>query len=464
VSELAWLPALELRERYRRRELSPVEVTGAVLDRIDALNPSLTAFVTVTADLARRLAREVEAAYASGDADRPLLGVPVSIKDLVATKGIRTTSGSLLHRDRVPDYDDPIVERVYDAGAVLLGKTNLGESGWKGDSGNRVVGPTHNPWRHGRTAGGSSGGAGAAVAAGLGPLAQGGDASGSIRMPAAFCGIFGLKTSFGAIPYFPPSGVEALAVRGPMTRTVRDAALFMDVLAGPDELDRNSFLSPEVDYLASVEGGVEGLRVAWSPDLGYAQVEPAVAELAAAAARVFEEELGCSVEEVTPPFPDPYPIIDTIRGAGSAAAYDDLDAVRAELDPGRLAWIEHSLRLTGAQVGRAEAERARYGHELRQFLAPYALLLTPTLPVTAFEAGADGPPGFDRADNFLQWASFSYPFNLSGQPAATVPCGLVDGLPVGLQIVGRFREDAIVLRAAAAFEAARPWAHLRPPL
>jgi aspartyl-tRNA(Asn)/glutamyl-tRNA(Gln) amidotransferase subunit A len=454
------LSAIELRERYRSRELSPVEVVEATLRRIERLEPSLGAFVTVTAELALGQARAAEAAVARGD-DRPLLGVPVSVKDLAPTKGVRTTRGSLLYADWVPDFDAPAVERVYAAGGILIGKTNTPELGWKGDSGNRVVGPTHNPWRHGLTAGGSSGGAAAAVAAGLGPLALGTDGAGSIRIPAAFCGVVGLKPSFGLVPYYPASAVELLSHAGPIARTVPDAALFLDVLAGADARDRYTAWAPGLDTLASLDAGVRGLRVAWSPDLGFARVDPEVAQLAAAGAAVFADELGCALVEADPPLDDPRGAVATIWRAGMAALFPDLDAVRDRLDPGFVEVVESAAALTGADVARAIAARTQAYERLRLFMADHDLLLTPTLPLTAFAAGADRPP--DGPTDLLAWTPFTYPFNLSGQPAATVPCGLTpDGLPVGLQIVGRPGADALVLRAAAAFERARPWP--RPPL
>src|SRR5688500_6411892 len=331
--DVCWLSALELREGYRRRELSPVEVVDATLDRIEPLNPTPNAYVTLTADLAREQARRAERAYAAGEA-KPLEGVPISIKDLTPTKGIRTTRGSLVDPDWVPDFDPPFVERIDAAGALLLGKTNTPELGWKGDSGNRIVGPTHNPWATGRTAGGSSGGAGAAVAAGLGPLAQGSDGAGSIRIPSAFCGIFGLKPSFGLVPQYPASAVGDLSHLGPMTRTVRDAALLLDVVAGADPRDRLSY-STGVDHLAACEGGIAGLRVAWSPDLGYAPVAPAVRAVTAAAARRFARDLGCVVEEVDPGIADPYEILDRLW-ASAMAGYqgDELEERRSLLDPG----------------------------------------------------------------------------------------------------------------------------------
>ena len=465
--DVCFLSALDLRDRYRSRELSPVEVATATLARIEQLNPSLTAFITVTPDLAMEQARAAERAYAPGGEPGPLAGIPISIKDLTPTKGIRTTRGSLLSADWVPDEDVPFVERVRGAGAVELGKTNTPELGWKGDSGNRLVGPTHNPWRHGRTAGGSSGGAGAAVAAGMGPLAQGSDGAGSIRIPAAFCGIVGLKPSFGLVPLSPPGLFGDLAHLGPMTRTVRDAALLLDVTAGADSRDRLSW-SSGVKYLAACEGGIHGLRVAWSPDLGGVPIEPEVRLVAETAARRFTD-LGCEVEEANPGLPDPWEAVDRIVSAAMAGYHkEDFDEVKDRIDQGRRKVVEAGQRLDAATVAVAHQRRNAYVDGMRRFMEAgcYDLLLTPTLPVTAFPAGDDQPYRVaGRETTYLGWTGFAYPFNVTGQPAITVPCGLApDGLPVGLQIVGRWHDDATVLRAAAAFEAAFPWADRRPNL
>lgn len=462
--EVAFLSALELRSRFAARELSPVEVTEAVLGRIERLNPGLVAYVTVTGDLARAQARDAEASYRRGDAG-PLAGVPMSIKDITPTRGIRTTRGSLLDPDWVPDEDPPLVERLYAAGAVMLGKTNTPELGWKGDSGNRVVGPTHNPWQHGRTAGGSSGGAAAAVAAGLGQLAHGTDGAGSIRIPASFCGVFGLKPSFGLVPMVPTSAVGDVAHHGPITRTVRDAALMLDVMAGADPRDRFSW-SSGVAYLAACESpDLRGLRVAWSPTLGYAGVAPDVAVRAAAAVARFAD-LGCVVEEVDPGLSDPWETAGIMWTCAMGGYFrDKLDRVRDLLDPGLLRVVERATRYSGSDLAAAQQARNGYVDAMRRFFDRYDLLLTPTLPVTAFAAGLDEPPRSDGRDETpLDWTPFTYPFNLTGQPAATVPCGFADdGLPVGLQIVGRWHDDATVLRAAAAFEATAPWARETPP-
>ena len=464
-TDLCYHSALELRRLYRRRELSPVEVTEAVLRRIEHVDAGLNAFVTVTPERAMAEARAAEAAYAGGgDQIPPLAGIPGSLKDLTATRGIRTTRGSLLTADWVPDLDAPLTERLRDAGMVLLGKTNTPELGWKGDSGNRVCGPTHNPWRHGRTPGGSSGGAAAAVAAGLGALAQGTDGAGSIRIPAAFCGAFGFKPSWGRVPQHPASVVETLSHAGPITRTVGDAVLMLRTMAGPDARDRTSMPAEPV-ALDQIEGGVDGLRAAWSSDLGYAAVDPRVVETARAAALRFQD-LGCTLEEAHPETDDPWRLLHTLWSTAFAATFrGDFDNIADRLDPGLRAVIEEGFRFRGTDVAAAYLERNPYYHLWREFFESRDLLLTPTLPVTAFAAGDDHPGSIaGRETTYLSWTAFTYPVNLTGLPAATVPCGFVDGLPVGLQIIGGWRQDLAVLRAARAFEQLAPWSQERPPL
>lgn len=464
--DIAYLSAVELARCFRERTLSSVEVTNSLLERIEELNPTLNAFITVTASLARRQAEEADAALSRGEDDRPLLGIPVSLKDLAPTRGIRTTRGSVLTADWVPEFDATVTERVYEAGAVLLGKTNTSELGWKGSTNNLLIEPTRNPWNLERTPGGSSGGAAAALAAGLGPLAHGTDGAGSVRIPAAFCGVFALKPSFGLIPAWPASPTGTLSHQGPMARTVRDGALLLGALAGADERDRFSFGERGTDYAAAAEGGIGGFRIAFSADLGFAAVESDVTEIVSEAAGRFES-LGCHVEEASPALADPWPALDCVWSAAQAGPRaDDLDDVRDRIDPGRAAVIERGLRTSGADLARAHAAMVETGEQLRTFMQPFDLLLTPTLPITAFAADADQPGSVaGRPTDYLSWTPFTYPFNITGQPAASVPCGFAsDGLPVGLQIVGGWHDDVSVLRAAAAFEQARPWAHLKPPL
>ena len=465
IDELCFMSATELLSGYRKRAISPVEVTQAVLDQIDRYDVAVNAFVTQTSELALEHARVSEAAYVTGNA-RSLEGIPISIKDLTPTKGIRTTRGSLLYKDWVPDFDPPFVQRVYDAGAVMLGKTNTPEIGWKGESTNRVCGSTHNPWKFGRTPGGSSGGGAAAVAAGMGPLAQGSDGAGSIRIPCGFSGIFGLKPSFGLVPQQPTSALGDVSHMGPMTRTVADAALLLNVTAGVDGGDRWSW-SSGIDYLESLDpDAVRGLRVAWSPDLGYAAVEPEIVAIAEEAARAFIDA-GATLDEANPGLSDPWDIIDPIWSCGMAGLYSgNLDEVRDLIDPGRLEVIESAARFSGTDLANAHIRRNAYYEGIHEFFERFDLLLTPTLPCEAFPVGQASPETISgQPTTYLGWTAFTYPFNLTGSPAATVPAGFTaNGLPVGLQIVGRRGEDALVLSAAAAFEGLRPWAAKRPDL
>lgn len=466
TTELCFTPATELADMIRRKTVSPVEVIDAVLARIEQINPQINAFCTVTGDQARAEAQVVEQAVMRGDDLGPLSGVPISIKDLTYTKGVRTTRGSRLFADYVPSEDAPVVERVKAAGAIVVGKTNTPEFGWKGDSGNLLFGPTLNPWDRTKTAGGSSGGAAAAVACGLAPLALGTDGAGSIRIPASFCGIVGLKAQLWRIPVYPASPLETLSHVGPMTRTVRDTALLLNVLAGPDERDRLSLPANSVDYLAACEGSVADLRIAWSPDLGYALVDPEVRAIAEEAARAFADDLGCTLEETHPGFDDPSVPERLIFYAGVADNLQGLSAEqRALLDPELVRALDEEV--TGRSASdfvAASVARHRMWDVTRRFFDHYDLLLTPTIAVSPFAAGEEGPREVHGcAVERFGWTPFTYPWNLTGQPALTVPAGwTTSGLPVGLQIVSRRYDEATALRAGAAFEAVRPWAARRP--
>lgn len=461
--DLAFMPATQLAARIRRKEVSPVEVVEAVLARIQRVNPSLLAYCTVTADSARREAALAEAAVMRGERLGPLHGVPVGVKDLVITKGVRTTWGSRIYEQHVPEEDAPAVARLKAAGAILVGKTTTPEFGWKGATDSPLFGVSRNPWSTDRTPGGSSGGAAAAAAAGLAPLQVGTDGGGSIRIPGCFCGIVGLKPSFGLVAVYPPTATGMLSHVGPMTRTVADAALMLEVMAGRDDRDPLSFPF-EVRVLDGLAEGVRGLRVAWSPTLGCAEVEPEVRAAAEAAAQRFQD-LGCRVEMVDRVFENPDATWATLFYGGIAARlHDVLPRWREQMDPGLVEIIEEGRTITGIQLGQAGFQRAAFTETVRRFFLGYDLLLTPTLPLPAFQAGLSAPPG-PRSGSRLSWVGFTYPFNLTGQPAATVPCGFTSaGLPVGLQIVGRHLEDGLVLCAAAAFEAAAPWADRRPPI
>ncbi len=466
-SELCWRPATELAALIRRKKVSPVEVTNAVLARIEKLNPALNAYVTLTADAARRAARAAERAVGrKGATLGPLHGVPFSVKDLVATEGVRTTFGTPLYRDNVPTEDAPIVERLKAAGAIMLGKTNTPTFGWIGATHNLLFGVTRNPWNLDRTPGGSSGGASAAVAAGLGPLAVGTDGGGSIRIPASFAGIFGFKASYGRIPTYPASGAWSLSHVGPMTRTVADAALMMQVCAGPDERDPYSLPAEKIDYVKAARGGVEGWRVAYSDDLGFAEaVDPEVREVCGRAARAFSQ-LGARVERVAPAWPSPKECWEQIFCGGIATRMAGYLDQREQIDPGLYAIIEATLRNPPTRYVQSWFDRLAWWQHPRALFEKYDLLVTPTIACPPFAVGLDNPTEIaGKPVGPYAWIPFTFPFNLTGQPAASVPCGVTrDGLPIGLQIVGRRYADASVLAAAGAFERARPWAERRPPL
>lgn len=465
--ELCWLSATELARLIRRRKVSPVEVVDAVLARIERVNPQINAYVTVTAEGARRAARAAERALTRRSARLgPLHGVPFSVKDLVLTRGVRTTFGTPLFRDHVPTEDAPVVERLLAAGGILVGKTNTPTFGWIGATHNLLFGATRNPWRLDRTPGGSSGGAAAAVAAGLGPLAVGTDGGGSIRIPAAFTATFGLKPTHGRVPVYPHGGGWSLSHAGPMTRTVADAALMLQAVAGPDPRDPLSLPRERVDYVRGLGAGVRGLRVAYAPDLGFAPVvDPEVATACARAARAFRE-LGCRVETVRPGWPSPRNCWLEIFYVGLAARLLPYRDRREEIEPGLLRILDEAAARPATGYIQAWFERFEWERHPRELFRRYDLLLTPAVACPAFPLGLDNPTEIaGKPLDVLEWTSFTFPFNLTGQPAAVVPCGFTrDGLPVALQIVGRRFEDLTVLRAAAAFERARPWAHHRPRL
>lgn len=470
AEELCWTPARELARMIRRREVSPVEVVGALLERIERVDPRLGAYVTVTADQARAAAREAEAAVLRGEALGPLHGVPYSLKDLTPTRGIRTTMGSRIFEHHVPDEDAALVERLRRAGAILLGKTNTPEFGCKPFTDNRVFGETRNPWALDRSPGGSSGGAAAAVAAGLGPLAEGSDLAGSIRHPAAWCGVVGLKPSQGRIARYPnQASWNAMSANGPIARTVADAALMFSVMVGPDARDPLALPDTGEDWAHVADhASVRGLRVAWTPDLGgAAAVDPEVASVCREAVRTFSE-LGGEVADDSPEVGsilEPFLALNAAVRLATIGQY--LDRWREQMDPVLVRRLELGRGLRPEQIGQAEMARSAYHQRLRRFFERYDLLALPTT-ATAATPLADPMPREIAGRPITEHVEMLVPtfaFNFSAYPAISVPCGWTrDGLPVGLQIVGGWRQDALVLRAAAAFEAAAPWTGRRPPL
>ena len=474
-NEICRMDAVTLANHIRAKRLSPVEVTDAVLDRMDKLEPILHAFCTPTPELARETAKRIEADIMAGRPVGLLAGVPIGIKDLVLTKGIRTTSGSVIYKNFVPDEDDVVVERLQAAGAVILGKTNVSEFGYSGTGDNMIFPATRNPWNVERTSGGSSAGSGAAVAAGMAPFAIGSDGGGSIRIPAAFCGLYGLKASMGHVPLYPGarderypgvSGWESLEHIGPLSRTVADAALMMSVIAGPDDRDRHSLPEPNFAWMDTLKGDLKGKRVAYSVDWGYALVDPEVREVVGRAVKVFERDLGCIVEEANPGWEDSFAHFFTL-----VLMETDLKGMRRLLPQHGSQMMPHLVEalqtpLTDEAITDAIMARKAVVNKAWRFFRQYDLVVTPTAAVAPFALGIQGPLTIDGKEaSPLQWIPFTFPFNLTGQPAASVPAGFTrDGLPVGLQIIGRHLDDPMVLRASAAYEAAAPWKDRWPSL
>jgi Asp-tRNA(Asn)/Glu-tRNA(Gln) amidotransferase A subunit family amidase len=458
-TELWATPATELGRLYREKTVSPTEVLDAVLERLAHVEPSVHAFVTVTDDLARSEAAAATERMARGEPLGPMDGVPYSIKDLENTAGIRTTNGSRFFADNVPTTDSVVAGRLRASGGVLLGKTNTPHFGYKDMCDNLVAETTRNPWDVTRTPGGSSGGAAAAVAAGLGPLAQGSDGAGSIRIPAALCGVVGFKPSRGRIPVHPSREYWSHRTHnGPLTRTVADAALMMAVMAGRDERDPESIEAPLEEFtpVADADRPLQGKRVRFSPNLGYGVVSAEVAGIVADAVRVLGE-LGCDVEEKDPGWADHtefHRVIYTTQLAAGIGPYADRQPE----------WIEDTLMelieigrgFSAVELKTAEIARGRLYDDAHALFAETDVLVTPAMPLEAWSA--DPGPGVREIDGVTLPPSMnrSYevsPFNLTGQPAVTIPCGATAaGLPVGIQVVGAHHRDVDVLRFADVLE------------
>jgi aspartyl-tRNA(Asn)/glutamyl-tRNA(Gln) amidotransferase subunit A len=460
-TDLTMLTAEALLAGYESRAFSPVEVMRAVLDRLAQIQPSLNAFRLTDPETGMAMARASEARWLAGTPQGRLDGVPISIKDTNLTKGWSTLMGSRTMSADGPWQDDqPVVARLRAHGAVFFGKTTTPEFGWKGITDSPLTGITRNPWNPDRTPGGSSGGAVAAVATGVGPLATGGDGGGSIRIPCGFTCVFGLKTTYGLVPNL-PGALGTMAVAGPIGRGVRDCAIMLRVTSEPDPRDPFALPYRDVDYLDGIEAGIAGLRIAVSPSLGFPACEPAVAAAFADACRVFEA-LGAIVEEVDLDLSWSREAMDIIWRAGFAETL-------LSLPPEQLALLEPALLETAISAGALSAralqhafqDRLRLTRQMQEFHQTYDLLLTPTLPVEAFAAGQLTPDPV-RYPKWYDWTPFTWPFNMTRQPAASCPCGLTpSGLPVGLQIVGPVYGDATLMRASRAFEIARPFPRWR---
>jgi Asp-tRNA(Asn)/Glu-tRNA(Gln) amidotransferase A subunit family amidase len=457
--------AQEIRDRIVGKEVSATEVMAETLSRMESLEPTLNAFVTPTPERAMEAAREADRLLAEGGEPGALHGVPISVKDLINIGGVRTTFGSRTMAENVVENDAPSVERARAAGACIIGKTTTTEFGCKGGGGDSPLsGITRNAWDPSKTPGGSSAGAATSVAAGVTPFALGTDGGGSIRIPASLCGDFGIKAQYGRVPVFPTSATPTLGHVGPISRTVRDAALLLGAISGFDDRDPASVSEPVPDFLAACEAPVGGMRVAWSPTLGYARPTPEVLGITEGAVRVLED-LGCSVDLVEEVMDDPVELWSAEFYAGAGTRLKEaLRNSRELLDPAVAEILDGALEGTIADYYGKIFARYALREEVRRFFERYDLLVTPTLPVPAFGAGVNVPPESpDR--NVVSWVYYTYPFNLTGNPAASIPCDFTaDGLPVGLQVVAGTNREADLLRLSAAFESAQPWANSYPEL
>ena len=467
-SELCFASATELRSKIDDKEISIVELTQLFLDRIQLLNPKLNAYLTVCEEQALAAAQEAQKDIEQGNHRGPIHGIPISIKDLEMTQGITTTMGSLIYKDSIPSLDSVVVERVKESGAIILGKTNTPEFGQSGTTENLLGGPCRNPWDMNRTPGGSSGGAASALAAGLCTLATGSDGGGSIRIPASFTGLFGIKPSQGRIPRYGGYGRPAanhFSQSGPLSRTVLDSANLLQALSGVDARDPTSIRETTPNFTRDLKQGIQGVRIGWSADLGYAGVDPEVVALTEASAKSFAT-LGANIEEVNLLLEDPFEAFYDVFSTATYTSYGHLldDRITDFTDYVRNT-LQHAAGLSVADLSTSLLRVDQIRRKMEIFFDDYDLLLTPTMPVTAFPI-EERPTviGGKEVNPFWGYLPFTFPINMTGQTAANVPCGFSqNGMPVGLHIIAPKGSEALVLRASSAFEMINPWIHDRPP-
>ncbi|APA87773.1 amidase [Paraburkholderia sprentiae WSM5005] len=461
---------LDAADRIRNGSLTPGELIAHSLKAIETHNPTLNAFGDIYTETAAAEAETLTREASRGCFRGPLHGIPFGVKDLFSTAGLRTTRGSLTALDYVPSDDAPIIRRLKDAGAIIVGKTATTEFGWSGASLSRVFGNGRNPWNPQLTSGGSSSGSAIAVAARMVPASLGSDGGGSVRIPSAFCGTFALKGSLGRIPTWPWSATEMLSHAGPITRTVRDSALLFDVLSGPDPRDHQALPAPTETFLARCDSPLRPLRVAFCPTLFNVDVDPAVAAAVEAAVNQIARTLPVTIDMPALEWHDPLPTFEALWVGGRGIVYGKSLANRKEeLEPGFATLIERSADYDLAGYLTAVQQRAAFACKVHKLFERFDLLLTPTLPILPFDADRIAPSDLDGVDDtavpWARWTPFTYPFNLSGNPAASVPCGWSpSGLPIGLQVIGPRFADGDVLQFCAAFEAIAPWEHRLPPL
>jgi amidase len=468
MSELCFLTAVELADRIRRRDVSVTEVVHAHLQQIERVNPSVNAIVTLTAERALAEAKRKDAELARGAAGGPLFGLPVAHKDLVPTKGLRTTFGSPIYRDHVPSVDGLIIERLRAAGAVTLGKTNTPEFGAGSQTFNEVFGATLNPYDRSKTCGGSSGGAAVALACGMVPIADGSDTGGSLRNPAAFCNVVGLRTAPGRVPVWPREMAwSALSVQGPMARTVADVALLLSAMAGPDPRSPIAITESGERFRRPLDRDFRGVRVAWSRDLGGLPIDRRVTATLAPQRKVLES-LGCAIEEAQPNLHDARDIFQALRAFAFATRYGPMLAEHRHQIKDTVIWnTEQGLKLTARELGEAEVKRTALYHRVREFMERYEFLVLPVTQVPPFDVTQPYVTEIEGValPTYIDWMRACSDITVTGLPAISVPGGFTaDGLPVGLQIVGRHQDDWGVLQLAHAFEQATGVGRRRPPV
>ncbi|MBI5879085.1 MAG: amidase [Chloroflexi bacterium] len=465
-TELNWLTATELAARIRRKEVSAREVMEAHLAQIDRVNPKVNAIVTFLPERAMDGARAADEQQARGEPLGPLHGLPIAHKDLVETKGIRTTYGSPIYKDFVPDFDALIIERMRGAGAITIGKTNTPEFGAGSQTFNPVFGATLNPYDTTKTCGGSSGGAAVALACGMLPIADGSDTGGSLRNPANFNNVVGFRTAPGRVPVWPSrNGWATLPVKGPMARTVQDVALLLSVLAGPDPRSPIAIMEPSSTFMQSLARDFKGVRIAWSPTLGGLPVDPRVTAALEAQRHVFAD-LGCAVEAADPDLHDADEIFKVLRAANFALAYGDLIKTHRDQIKETVIWnTEEGLKLTGPQIGAAEQKHTALYQRMRAFMTQYEFVICPVNQVPPFDVKTPYPTEIAgvKMETYIDWMKSAYYITVTGHPAISVPCGFTpEGLPVGVQIVGRHQNEMGVLQLAHAFEQATGFGKQRP--
>ena len=475
--EICFLSACEMAEKIKTQELTSQEITEVIIERIEKINPIINAYCTPTLELAREMAKKADEAVKKRKKMGLLHGIPVSIKDETETKGIRTTYGSKMFENNIPRKDEAVVRRLRDAGVVILGKTNTPAYGYKGETDNLIFGVTKNPWNLERTPGGSSGGASAAIASGLGPIGIGSDGGGSIRIPSCFCGLYGLKSTFGRVPQnsMKLMGYAGTFIhKGPLVRYVKDAALVLDIIAGQDESDRYSVPNPNFSYLERLNNTPNNLKIGYSLDLGFAEaLDPEVETSVMNGIQKFEE-FGWSIEKSRIKLRNPESLFFTLWSSGFGYLLGPfLKEWQDKMEPDLVDLINRGLSFSVKELKIAEVQREMYYSDICRAFKKIDILITPTLSCPAFELGKSlvieeetGKTGViinGKNMTTLGWLPFTYPFNMSGHPAASIPCGWSsDGLPIGMQLVGKRFDELTVLQVSKAFEDISPWQDKRP--